>query len=234
MKNNYHYISLKLYRKKTVEEVERKIKLLGVSTKLNTYSFLNMRFIGMIVLFILFLVGSKFGFLLAPIVSYLYYKGFNYFILDKRIKDRQVVLETEALSFFEILTLSLETGRNLNEALNVTVFSSKGELALEFREVMREVKYGKSLTEALNDMEENIPSDTINNIILSLTQANLYGSSIITSLYNQLDYLREKRKLEVKAIISKVPIKISIISVFFFVPLILIIILAPVLLEYVS
>ena len=62
----------------------------------------------------------------------------------------------------------------------------------------------------------------------------LYGSSIIRSLYNQLDYLREKRKLEVKAEISKVPIKISIISVFFFVPLVLIIILGPVLLSYIN
>ena len=154
--------------------------------------------------------------------------------MDKRIRDRQIILETEALSFFEILTLSLETGRNLSEALNVTVSSSNGELASQFREVLRETSYGKSLTEALEDMQSSIPSDTINNIILSLTQANLYGSSIIHSLYSQLDYLREKRKLEIKALISKVPIKISIISVFFFVPLVLIIILAPVLLEYIS
>ena len=116
----------------------------------------------------------------------------------------------------------------------MTVSSSNGELASQFREVLRETSYGKSLTEALEDMQSSIPSDTINNIILSLTQANLYGSSIIHSLYSQLDYLREKRKLEIKALISKVPIKISIISVFFFVPLVLIIILAPVLLEYIS
>ena len=140
----------------------------------------------------------------------------------------------EALSFFEILTLSLETGRNLQEALNVTLASTEGELANEFREVLREVKYGKSLTESMDDMQASIPSDTINNIILSLTQANLYGSSIINSLYNQIDYLREKKKLEIKAMISKVPIKVSIISVFFFVPLVLLIILAPVLIGYLS
>ena len=48
--------------------------------------------------------------------------------------------------------------------------------------------------------------------------------------------MREGKKDEaekVKAEISKVPIKISIISVFFFVTLILIIILAPVLLSYI-
>ena len=189
----------------------------------------------MVFVFLAFLITSKVGFILAPLFTYLFYRGITYFLVDKRIRDRQIILETEALSFFEILTLSLETGRNLSEALKVTVNSSPdGMLVSEFREVLRELDYGKSLTEAMNDIQSSIPSDTINNIILSLTQANLYGSSIIQSLYGQLDYLREKRRLEVKALISKVPIKISIISVFFFVPLVLVIILAPVLLEYVS
>ena len=81
-------------------------------------------------------------------------------------------------------------------------------------------------------MQERIPSDTINSVILSLTQSNLYGNSIIDNLYTQIDYLREKRKMEVKGRISKVPVLISVISVLFFIPLLLIIILGPVLLEY--
>ena len=83
-------------------------------------------------------------------------------------------------------------------------------------------------------MQENIPSESINNIILALNQANMYGSSIIDTMYNQVDYLREKRKLEIKAEISKVPVKVSIISVLFFVPLILLIILGPVILTYIG
>ena len=59
-----------------------------------------------------------------------------------------------------------------------------------------------------------------------------YGNSIIDNLYSQIDYLREKRKLEVKGRISKVPIYISVISVLFFVPLLLLIILGPVILNY--
>ena len=232
--NEEHYFEKKIYRKKTIEEVGKKIKLLGVSTKLTTFSFLNIRFIGTILIFISVLLSHDLGFILAPFSSILYHYGITYMLIDEKIKVRRKRLESEALSFFEILTLSLETGRNLMEALEITIASTNGELVNEFREVMKSVKYGKSLSEALEDMPDNVPSDTINNIILSLTQANLYGSSIIKSLYNQLDYLREKRKLEVKAEISKVPIKISIISVFFFVPLVLIIILGPVILNYLN
>ena len=232
--NEEHYLEKKIYRKKTIEEITKKISLLGVSTKLTTFTFLNIRTIGVIIIFISTLILNDFGYLLAPIFSILYYIGITHILIDEKIKIRRKKLESEALTFFEILTLSLETGRNLMDALEITLSSTKGELANEFLEVLKSVKYGKSLTESLEDMHDSIPSDTINNIILSLTQANLYGSSIIKSLYNQLDYLREKRKLEVKAEISKVPIKISIISVFFFVPLILIIILGPVLLSYIS
>ena len=228
------YLSKKIYSRKTVEEANKKIKLLGVRAKFDVYTFLNIRLFGTIIIFLLVLFISKIGFVLAPLLSFAYYKFITYLLLDYNIKKRVVSLESDAINFFEILTLSLETGRNLQEAINVTVDSTTGDVTDEFKEVLREIKYGKSLTEALEDMQNCIPTDTVNNIILSLTQADLYGSSIIKSLYNQIDYLREKRKMEVKAEISKVPIKISIISVFFFIPLVLIIILAPVLLGYIS
>ena len=226
------YIAKKIYSKNNIKDIDKKIKLLGVSSKIDTYSFLNLRLFGSIIVFLIVLFVSRFGYILAPLLSFVFYKGITYVMIDNKIKCRQINLENEAMQFFEILTLSLETGRNLQEAIDVTVDSSNGELTNEFKEVLREVKYGKSLTEAMEDLEDKIPSDTIKNIILSLTQADLYGSSIIESLHNQIDYLREKRKMEIKAVISKVPVKISIISVFFFIPLVLIIILGPVLLQY--
>lgn len=232
--DNVRYLSRKIYSKRDVSAINRKIKLLGVRAKFDVYTFLNIRLFGTIILFVLVLFLSKLGFILAPLLALVYYLGITYILLDYNIKKRVVRLESEATDFFEILTLSLETGRNLQEAIMVTTDSTSGEITLEFREVLREVKYGKSLTEALEDMQKSIPTDAINNMLLSLTQADLYGSSIIKSLYNQIDYLREKRKMEVKAEISKVPIKISVISVFFFIPLVLMIILAPVLLGYIS
>ena len=230
--NEDHYISRKFYRKRRIEEVEKKIKLLGVCSHLDAFTFLNIQTIGTVICFVIGLFSGRLGFIFGPLFAISFYQGISYFLLDRRIKMRQRVLEEEAMSFFEILTLSLETGRNLHEAISVTVDSLDGMLVDEFRESLREVKFGKSLTEALREMTQVIPSDTVNNIIITLTDANLYGGSIIESLYTQLDYLREKRKDFIKEEISKVPIKISIISVFFFIPLILFIILGPVLLSY--
>ena len=230
--NDENYIEKKFYRKKKVEEISKKIKLLGIRTRLKPYSYLDIQIIGTVLVFIVGLFIKPVGFIIGPVLAFIYYKLIEYILLDRRINTRQRRLEDEALIFFEILTLSLETGRNLQEAFSITIQSCSGELVDEFSEVLRQVKYGKSLTEAMNDLSETIPSDTIRNIIVSLTDANIYGSSIIDSLYTQLDYLREKRRDLIKEEISKVPIKISIISVFFFLPIILLIILGPVLLSY--
>ena len=222
----------KIYSKKYVDKIVSKVKLLGFSDNTNPYDFLITRLISSILLFILCLYSLDYGYIFAPVITVIYYFIFNEIFLDSKMKKRSIILEREAMHFFEILTLSLETGRNLAEAIDVTTSSVDGVLSDEFKETVREVSFGKSMSEALNDMQDRIPSDTINNVILSLTQSNLYGNSIIENLYTQVDYLREKRKMEVKGRISKVPVLISIISVLFFVPLLLIIILGPVLLEY--
>jgi len=227
-------LAIRIYNKKIVKKIDTKINLLGQQNKLDTMQFLNMRLLTTCITFFLSIYFFKLGYIIAPIITLIYYFLFEKIVIDVKIEERTKRIESEALNFFEILTLSLETGRNLEEALNVTITSIDSELSKEFKEAIRETKFGKSLKESLLDMQKRIPSDSINNIILALTQANIYGSSIIDTMYNQVDYLREKRKLEIKAEISKVPIKISIISVLFFIPLILLIILGPVILTYIG
>ena len=98
---------------------------------------------------------------MAPLLTLLYYFLFNKAVLDDKLKKRQIKLEGEAMHFFEVLTLSLETGRNLVEAIEVTTSNVSGILSKEFKETVREVNFGKSLNEALSDMQARIPSDTI-------------------------------------------------------------------------
>lgn len=226
--------SRSIYSKRQIKRINDKINLLGVSSKYSTLSFLNIRLITSIMIFLFILINYKYGYIFSIVITILYYYFFEKVLLDAKINKRRRKLDIEAIYFFEVLTLSLQTGRNLAEAISITINSVDSELSLEFKEALRQTKFGKSLSESLTDMQSKIPSDNINNIILALTQANIYGSSIIDTMYNQVDYLREKRKMEVKAMISKVPTKISIISVFFFIPLILLIILGPALITYIG
>lgn len=224
----------KIHNKKHVENTIKKVKLLGVDNNIDPYNLMTNRLITSVIIFCISLYVFEKGYIMAPLITIIYYYLFTKSTLNDKIKKRTITLEKEAMHFFEVLTLSLETGRNLVSAIEVTINNVNGTLSREFKKAYDEIAFGKSLTEALQGMQERIPSETINNMLLSLTQANLYGNSIIENLYMQIDYLREKRKLEVKGRISKVPVLISVISVLFFIPLLLILILGPILLDYIG
>lgn len=225
-------IAYKLYREKTIDRIGKKVLLLGTNAKVDPYVFLNTRFLIAIFLFLISLFVFQYGYIIAPIVTISFYILFEHLTLDVKIKKRAKKLEEEAIFFFEILGLTLESNKHLKGALELTTRNIDNELSSEFKKALEETKLGKSFTESLISMKERIPSDSINSIILNLTESSIFGNNITETLNNQLNYLRDKRLLSIKAEINKLPTKISVISVLFFVPLMLLIILAPVLLEF--
>ena len=227
-------IFVKIYPKKTIKRIEAKIKLLGVSHSYNLFILLNIRLFISLLIFIFLLCVSNYRYIIGPIVARLFYYLSELFILDYPIYKRAKKLEKEATFFFEVLLLTLESGRNLGHALNLTTSNIDSLLSSEFKKALAEVKLGKSLNEALSNMKERIPSEAINNAILNMVESNIYGNSLVTSLTNQIDFIRDKQILEIKSEINKLPTKVSIISVVFFVPIMFLIILAPVIIRYLS
>ena len=221
----------KIYKNETINKINKKIKLLGVNCHYNAIDFLNIRLVLGLIIFGLVLVVSEYGYILAPLITIVFHYGMEYVCLDSKIKKRKNRLEDEALFFFEVLALTIESGRNLKGALDMTASNVKGELGDEFKKTLSEVGLGKSLVEALKDMKQRIPSEHVNNVILNITESCIFGNNIVDSLYNQVDYLREKKLLDVKATIAKMPIKISVVSVIFFVPLMMLIILSPIVIQ---
>lgn len=217
----------KIYPKKSIEKLITKSQLLGSFTKTDPIKFMNIRLILCIILFIVLVYFSKIGFWTSPLIVIAFYFGIEYLFFDYRIKRREQKLDYDALFFFEVLTLSLETGKDLKGALELTIKNINNELSSEFDMALKQMKYGKTLPEVLKDMKKRIPSPTINNIILNITESSIFGSSIIDTLHNQVDYLRDNKILETKEKISKMPIKVSVVSVIFFLPIMMLLVLGP-------
>ena len=223
----------KIYLKKDIEKIQASINKMG-NTKWDAVSFISFRIITTI-FFALFLVFfTKISYLLIPIlVLIFYYLIYQVFIVNK-LKKREMKLDREALYFFEILTLTLESGKNLQNSLELTVSNVNSELSDEFDRSLKEVTVGKTLIEALSDMQKRIPSENINNIIMNIMQTNYFGNSIIATMNNQVDYLRDKQILDIRGQINKIPNKISIVSVLFIVPLILLLVLGPYIVDFIG
>lgn len=231
MKNKKSFIN-RIYREKDIKKIDTKINQFGVSKKFTTEYFMNFRLFTSIIVFVVLFIFADFGALIAPVATVLWYILVGYFMIDKPLKKRERKLDNEAYYYFEVLTLALESGRNLENAIKMACKYIDSEISSEFKETIKQVNFGKSLTESLSVMSMRIPSLTINNIILNMEQSNLFGNSIIETMYNQLDFLKDKQIMDIKAQINKIPNKISIFSVLFFIPLILLIILGPVLIDF--
>lgn len=223
----------KIYRENEINRINSKIATLK-NYPFDEIGFLNLRLITTLILFFVTLLLFKAGYITSPIIALTYYYLFEYIFLDTLIIKRTNKLDREALTFFEVLTLSLESGRNLEKALEITVNNVDSELSEEFKKTLFEVRFGKSLLEALDDTKKRIPSETINNIILNITQTNIFGNSIIDTMYSQIEFLREKQVLSVREQINKLPNKISIVSVLFIVPIILLIVLGPFIISFIG
>ena len=231
MKNKKSFIN-RIYREKDIKKIDAKINQFGVSKKFTTEYFMNFRLFTSMIVFVVLFIFADFGALIAPVATVLWYILVGYFMIDKPLKKRERKLDNKAYYYFEVLTLALESGRNLENAIKMACKYIDSEISSEFKETIKQVNFGKSLTESLSVMSMRIPSLTINNIILNMEQSNLFGNSIIETMYNQLDFLKDKQIMDIKAQINKIPNKISIFSVLFFIPLILLIILGPVLIDF--
>ena len=221
----------KIYRHKDINNIQAKINMLG-NTKWDAIKFMNYRLLSTIIFTIIIVVFTNLNYLLIPFFIVIYYYLFYYLIITVGIKKRGKKLDREALYFFEVLTLTLESGRNLQNSIEMTTENVDSELSSEFSKALIEMKYGKSLNEALDNLKLRIPSETINNIILNITQTSVFGNSIIDTMNNQIEFLRDKQVLSIKEQINKIPNKVSIVSVIFVIPLILLLILGPILMKF--
>ena len=224
-------IENKIYRKETIQKYQEKCLSLGMDATVNGYSFLNMRLFSTLLLFFFFLIIDYRNLIDNLVLCSIYYYLFSKLYLDSKIEKRQRQLEKESILFFEVVALSLESGRNLVDSLEITSKSVEGSLSLEFSNALKEMEYGKSFKESLQALRTRIPSPSIQNMILNLEQSNAYGNNMVEPIREQLNYIREMRVMGVKTQINKMPIQVSVVSVLLFVPIILLLVLSPVIIK---
>lgn len=220
-----------LFSNNTINRVKKKCDLMGIEKKDNYVDLLLTKLFGSLIIFILLLVFSDKGYFIAPVCAFLFYYSVEYIYLDGKIKRRASKLDYEALFFFQVLSLSLESGKDLKGAILITCNNIDSTISREFKKTIDEVEFGKSINEALVDMKKRMPSEAIRSVIVNITQSNINGNNTISSLNSQIEYIRNKKLLEIKGNINKMPLKISIVSVLFIIPIVLLVLLGPLLIK---
>ena len=198
---------------RSYKRISKKMKYAGMIV--NPSIFVYMRLASSLILFIFLLFFSSYGYIVAPIVTIIYYYFIEYVILDIQIGKRKKELEECALDYFPILLLCLKGSNNVKKAISLTNEQVNNSLSKEFERVIRDVKIGKSLDESLTLLKDRIPSTFIINIIVNLIEANRMGNSISDSIKDQLDYIEDKRKKKIIKYHRMMPYKVAIASIIF-------------------
>ncbi len=222
----------KVYSRKEIDKINKKLSM--INDKISVITFLNLRTFTSIIVFFMIIYIFDWGYILSPVVTFIYFHLFTYIFIDLPIKKREEDLEFEAINFFEIMALSLESGKTIKDSIVLAVNNTSGYLTNEFRTMLKELDYGKGVNEALKSLRERIPSDLVSNIILHIEETDKLGNEIVQDIYNQIDYIRDREVARTKSIINKIPVKVSIISVLFYIPLITLLILMPVIIKFIN
>lgn len=206
--------------------VKEKIKLARLTS--SPISFVIQK---MVIFFLLFvLVFILYNWFVALLVLFFFAYFYNYFFLDIYIKKRSYQLDEEAIYFAELLVLGLETGNSLEKSITMACSSIKSDLSDQFNQALDQINFGKSLKEAIETIE--VPSENVQNLLLIISETSDMGTKIVGSLKEQIEFLQTKNFLHKKEMINKIPFKISIVSVLLILPLILLLILGPLLIEF--
>lgn len=205
-----------------INRIQRKINNMGLSIKANI--FINMRIISSIIIFIFTLFTSNYGYIIAPLLTIIYYISIEYVILDIGIKHYIKDIESEALDFFPVFIIHLKGTRNVKKAIYFTTSIINNELSDCFKKTLRDIEIGKSVEESLEKLKENIPSENIKTIITSIIEANRTGTNVEKTINHQLEYIEEKKRKSLLNKLRVVPLKIAIVSIIFLFLIIMILI----------
>lgn len=156
---------------------------------------------------------------------------FGYFLptmlLSSRITRRQDVITKAMPDALDLLTVCVEAGLGLDQAMAKVCEKWENELSLGFERVIQEIRLGKLRREALRDMADRMDVADMSSFVAAIIQADQLGVSIGKVLRIQSEQMRIKRRQRAEKKAHEAPVKMLIPMVFLIFPSIYIVLLGP-------
>ena len=147
--------------------------------------------------------------------------------LDWRVERRQMDIDNELPYFMDRLSLGMEAGLGFETALRRVAEGYPGLLGDELRRMVRQLDRGHPRGQALEELSERNPSPDLGAFVAAVRQTDRLGTSLARILRVQTELLRSRRRRRAEEASRRLPILIVFPLVFFFLPALLIVYLAP-------
>ncbi len=150
-------------------------------------------------------------------------------------KERHLrALNEEVPYFIDLLSLTLQTGLNIEQALQHVVGNKTGVMAQTIKVELKKLQLGHSLEQILQNLRQQIPNAEFQHFITSLLRAKKLGVSLSNTLQIQSELIRTKRRQKAEELSRTAAVKISLPLVLFIFPALLLIYIGPGLLNLMS
>lgn len=150
--------------------------------------------------------------------------------VDKRLQERQTEITQGFPDALDMMLVCVEAGQSLDQSiLRVARESRAGypALAEEFEIVANEVKAGKERVTVLKDMSERVGIADVTSFVTTLVQSATFGTSIAEALRVYSAEMRDKRVMRAEEKANTLPTKLTLGTMMFTVPPLLIILIGP-------
>ena len=153
--------------------------------------------------------------------------------LRNKIQNRQREIRHALPDVVDLLSLSVEAGLDFMLAVNRVVRESKPNSFIEeLGRMWQETRIGRSRRQALLNMGERIDIPDISSFVRTLVQADRMGTSIAEALHNLSQEVRLQRFQRGEKLALQAPVKLLIPLMLFILPVVLIIVAGPILLQF--
>lgn len=150
--------------------------------------------------------------------------------ITKRIQTREEQITSGFPDALDLMLVCVEAGQSLDQAIIKVAREIKASypaLAEEFEIVSYEMKAGKDKTKVLRDMGERVGIQDVNSFITTLIQSATFGTSMAESLRVYSEEMRDKRISRAEEKANKLPTKLTLFTMLFCVPPLLVILIGP-------
>ncbi len=143
----------------------------------------------------------------------------------KRMDDMRRVLPVT----LDLLTLSVEAGMDFTAAIAMVTEKQKGNpLAMEFNEMLREIRMGKARREALRNLDNRAGLEELSTVVTALVQADKMGADLGPILRIHSEQLRVTRFQNVEKKSNEAPVKMLFPLLLFIFPTVFIVLFGPI------
>ncbi|KPJ51382.1 MAG: hypothetical protein AMJ38_00675 [Dehalococcoidia bacterium DG_22] len=149
------------------------------------------------------------------------------FWLRTAVRSRQRLIVKNLPDALDLITTCVEAGLGLDAALAKIGEQTKGPLAQELSQTLREVTMGRLRREALSDLGERTGVPELISFVNAIIQAEQLGVSIAHVLKVQSDQMRTHRRQRAEQLAHEAPIKMMFPLVMCIFPSFMLVILGP-------